>query len=388
MSALLLVAMISLSGTLPALLVFTTVARLRLAGSWRGRAKAVARLRPVVAGIVAAEDGSGAEQLRALSARLHRAERRALTEVVLSFLAKIRGPARQPLLDQLMHDGTVPRAYQDVHSRSWVRRAHGADILGRAGPPAAAEELAALLNDPTAEVRNIAAAGLPIVLDGERVDRWVVDALLRTATGARQLPAGLVVEVLHRLGSPVTPQLLVALSSGSDEVREIAAQTLGLLGATAGAEAAAGLAEVVHEPGGTTAVRARAASALGRLGLPAAVDPLLGALEEEQPPQVRRAAATALAELGSPTAIAPLTRLLDSGYSLASTAASSLARLGPRGLAALAEVARDHPGSTAGRYAQAELARHGVRGQRPARTPAAEPELTGTQLTGTRYWSR
>jgi HEAT repeat protein len=358
-------------GALPACLLVlfgsAGAARLYQGRRRRRRARAVTTLRPAVAGIIAAEDGSGAEQLALLSGRLRRAERRALTEVVLGYLAKIRGPARQPLLDLLVHDGTVPRAYRDLHARSWVRRARGADILGRAGPPAAAEELAALLTDPVAEVRALAAAGLPTVLDGEKVEPWIVEALLRTTGSARRLPAGLIVEVLHRLGSPVTPTLLVALHTGPDEVREIAAQTLGLLGATGGAEAAAGLAEAVHEPGGAPAVRARAATALGRLGLPAAVDPLLGALEEEQVPVVRRAAVTALADLGSPAAIEPLARLLDAGHPLATDAAAALGRLGSRGVDALEAVHRDRPGSAAARFAVAELARRHVRTQRAGR---------------------
>jgi HEAT repeat protein len=386
------------------LLAATTSAatRLALARSTRRRAGAAADLRPAVAAIIARHgDGRAGDRLIELAARLPRARRQALTEVALDYLSKIRGRARRPLLDLLAYEGVVPRASRDVHRRSWVRRARAASVLGRAGHPSAATDLAALLTDPVAEVRAVAATGLPVVLAGARASGWIVPELLRTVGRGRPVPPALVVEALLRLGPDTVPALRTALHTGPVPVREIAAEALGRLGVP---EAAPALAATALDPGGAVAVRATAASALGRLrAAPSVIDPLTAALEPAQPPPVRRAAALALADLGDPAAVGPLARLLDGGHPLAGVAAAALARLGAPGLVALAAVRQRRPGAPAGRYAATELAIQEVRAGRtcpdpperwtvpaasqpaasqPAGSQPADGQLTGGQLTG------
>lgn len=62
--------------------------------------------------------------------------------------------------------------------------------------------------------------------------------------------------------------------------------------------------------GGSADVRASAAVSLGRIGDPRAVDPLIEALQDEDP-EVRKNAAVALGEISDPRAVNPLIEVLD-----------------------------------------------------------------------------
>jgi HEAT repeat protein len=195
----------------------------------------------------------------------------------------------------------------------------------------------------------VAAAGLA----GAPPSYRVVRALLNAVQADRPVPAGLLVDSLLRLGPGATEHLAAALATGSPHVRAVAAETLGLLGTT---EAAAALLAALADPAATAEVRARAAGALGRIGTPAAIDPLIGCLDPDEPPGLRTAAAKALGELSSPRAVPHLVGLLAGPYPLAATAAAALARLGPPAAAALAEVVAAEPVTPAGRHAEAGLA--------------------------------
>ena len=98
----------------------------------------------------------------------------------------------------------------------------------------------------------------------------------------------------------------------------------------------------------------RAARALGRLGSPLAVDALLDAVADHEPTALRVTAAQALGALGALRAVPVLADLVgDPAPWLAHTAAAALVASGPRGIAALRDVAG---GAEAGAAAHAREA--------------------------------
>jgi HEAT repeat protein len=337
----------------------------------RRRAGVVAALRPRVAAVVAealdsldappepalpepAPTGPAPPRVAAgplvqLADGLSRRQRRVLDDIVLSYLRKVRGPARQPLLDLLEHNGTVPRARRRLGRPGLVGRAHAAEILGRSGGPEVVPDLIRLLSDRQAEVRVVAAAGLA----GAPPTGQIVRALLAAVESDRRIPAGLLVDTLLRLGPDSTEHLAAALAEGTSHARAVAAEALGLLGTSQASQA---LLAALGDPQASTEVQVRAAGALGRIGAPAALDPLVGCLRPDRAPALRSAAARALGDLGSPRAVPHLVPLLSGAYQLASIATAALVRMGPAGARELADVAAAEPDTAAGRHAAAGLA--------------------------------
>jgi HEAT repeat protein len=388
-ASVLLLALVGLAALAGLLLV--AIGSCRLARGWhlRRQAAVVAVLRPAVAAVVAEamdDPGAGAAaapprrpgprhsrsrrprwrrraagraagpaagtvpgRLAALADGLPRRQRGVLDGIVLGYLGKVRGPARQPLLDLLEHNGTVARARRRLHRPGAVGRARAAEVLGRAGGPAVALDLLRLLSDREPAVRAVAAAGLSAATPSAEVVR----ALLAAVEGDRRVPTGLLVDALLRLGPDAAGHLAAALADGAPHVQAVAAEALGRLASMPATQA---LLAVLAEPGADAEVRSRAAGALGRIGAPAAVDPLIGLLRPGQPPALRVAAAGALGDLGSPRAVPGLLPLLAEAYPLAAAAAAALAQLGSAGAAALAEVADREPGTPAGQHAAAGLA--------------------------------
>jgi HEAT repeat protein len=132
------------------------------------------------------------------------------------------------------------------------------------------------------------------------------------------------------LGSKELDDLLQALSEGSDERREVAAQALGRFGAAA-VEPLAGL--LTH---GSADTRWWAARALAEVGRNGAVPPLVGALADPDP-DVRACAALALGQIGDDSAAPDLAdRLSDESAFVASIAGDALSMIGDGAVDALA----------------------------------------------------
>jgi HEAT repeat protein len=363
-TAVLLLALTGLAASLLLLAAVIGVHREVRTVAERRRATVVAALRPQVAAIVAEamdtlddptppgaapEPSAAAGRLEQLADGLTRRHRRVLDDLVLGYLSKVRGPARQPLLDLLQHNGTVPRARRRLDRPGVVGRAQAAEILGRAGGPDVVADLIGLLSDRQAEVRVVAAAALA----GAAPTRQMVHALLAAVEGDRPIPAGLLVDTLLRLGADATEHLAAALAAATPYAQAVAAETLGLLGTTHATQA---LLTALGDPRATEEVHVRAAGALGRIGVPDALDPLIGCLRPDRVPALRSAAARALGDLGSPRAVPHLAPLLSGPYPLATAATAALVRMGPAGAQALAEIAAAEPEAPAGRHAAAGLA--------------------------------
>jgi HEAT repeat protein len=133
---------------------------------------------------------------------------------------------------------------------------------------------------------------------GKLGDPAAVAPLLGALDGARRLPAGVVAMALVRLvrlGPTAAAELRDGMRSPSALVRSVATQVLGEAGDLAAVDHL--LALLVVDP--SPEVRGRAARALGHLGLPRAVAPVITCLETAAEAPVRAEAARALGLVGS-----------------------------------------------------------------------------------------
>jgi HEAT repeat protein len=255
---------------------------------------------------------------------------RAAEPGALRLLGKLRGEAHLALVSVFLRRGTARRALYDLRSRSRVRRARAAQVLGDLELRQAVPELCRLLTDRHMEVRVVAVRALGRI--GDPAAAW---RLIASLDQSDPVPSLLVTHTLVQLGPGAEVTLSAALDHPEARVRVVCLEALGLLGATGSVDR---VARVLHEDT-VLDVRVAASAALGRLGTRSALEPLTHALHPARPTPLRAAAARALGDLGTPAAADALLPLLDDGaYRVAHEAAHALRRLGPRGLAALREV--------------------------------------------------
>jgi HEAT repeat protein len=255
---------------------------------------------------------------------------RAAEPGALSLLGKLRGEAHLALVSVFLRRGTARRALYDLRSRSRVRRARAAQVLGDLELRQAVPELCRLLTDRHMEVRVVAVRALGRI--GDPAAAW---RLIASLDQSDPVPSLLVTHTLVQLGPEAEVTLSAALDHPEARVRVVCLEALGLLGATGSVDR---VARVLHEDT-VLDVRVAACAALGRLGTRSALEPLTHALHPARPTALRAAAARALGDLGTPAAVNSLLPLLDEdAYRVAHEAAHALRRLGPRGLAALREV--------------------------------------------------
>jgi HEAT repeat protein len=282
---------------------------------------------------------------------------RALEPTAVAMLEKLRGDARGALVGLLERRGSVERAMRGTRRRSPVVRARSADLLGAVGGPGALPQLVRLLGDRDAEVRAVAVRAL-----GGLADPAAAPALVNGLLRRPPLPHHLVMHALRRIGPRALPVLSAAATNPDERVRAQVVEAVGLVGVVG---AAATLAEILRADR-STEVRMRAARALGRLGAPVAMDALLDAVADDEPDPLRVTAAEALGALGAVRAAPALARLVaDPAHWVAHTAAAALVATGPRGIAALQNLAAGpDPGTAA--HAREALAAAGAREDVPA----------------------
>jgi HEAT repeat protein len=255
---------------------------------------------------------------------------RAVEPAALSLLGKLRGEAHLALVSVFLRRGAARTALGALHSRSPVRRARAAQLLGDLELRQAVPELCRLLTDRHEEVRVVAVRALGRI--GDPAAAW---RLIASLDRPDPVPSLLATQALAQLGPDAELTLSAALDHPQARVRAVCLNALGQLGA---AGAVQRVARVLREDT-VLDVRIAAAATLGKLGTRSALDPLTRALIPARPTPLRAAAARALGELGSPAAVPALAALLDDdAYRVAHEAAQALRRLGPKGLAALREV--------------------------------------------------
>jgi len=340
------------------LLVIVTRRLIGLLGE-RRRSGLAASLRPHVLALVAADTPDPAVMARLTA--LDEAGWRALEPTFVSFLGKLRGGARDALVDLLVARGVVARAERDACRRGAVRRCRAAYLLGALRHRESVPTLLRLVYDRDAEVRRVAARAL-----GQVGDARGCRPLLRALVGRRRVPASEAAGALLLLERTADVELVAAATESRDAfARAVVAEVLGLRGAVAASGALVALLD--GDP--SDEVRIRAAGALGRLGAPGALHPLRRALRASDP-SLRATAARALGDLGAHEAVPDLaTALGDPVTQVAGNAAAALAGLGERGREALRQ-ASEHAPSPARDHACEALALLDLRRRRPSRAVA------------------
>jgi hypothetical protein len=290
-------------------------------------------------------DGGPADQLERLVA-LRGPHWRALEPAATAMLAKVRGEARDALVEVFERHGVGDRALRDLGRAGAVRRGRAAETLGGLRRRDAVPALCARLADRDPDVRHAAVRAL-----GRIGDPAAAGPLLATLAAPEPAPVQLVAYALVQLDAGADGALLAGLDHPDAQVRATVLDTLRLRGTT-GAEARV-VAVLRADP--AAEVRRGAAAMLGRVGGRASFDPLVAAAREDADREVRAFAVRALGDLGTPAAVPALRELVgDRRYRVAHEAAAALVRLGDPGLAALREVAADGTGAA---HAHEALAR-------------------------------
>jgi len=305
----------------------------------------VRKLRPLV--LAAMEHP--ADNVATLS-QLPRKERDAFVALARGLLPHLRGVDRERLVQILETTRLIDAALRQTHSRSPIRRARAAELLGLAGVARSQPELVRLLRDRDRDVRRTAARALGIVGDPRSVR-----ALLDSLDGPRAVPVNAVTMAILRIGAPATTELRSLLLHGPPATRAVAAELLGLIGSTG---AVPGLVGVLESDAGIE-LHIRAARALGRIGAPQATAALAACLAPDQPAPLRAVAARALGDIGGVRALSVLlTTTRSPEHVVASNAARALVTVGGEGITMLRHAATQ-PGR-AGAYAREALSVAGL----------------------------
>ena len=276
---------------------------------------------------------------------------RAALPAALGLLAKLRGEAHTALVSVFLHRGAAREALAELRSRSAVRRARAAHLLGDLELREAVPALCELLTDRDHEVRVVAVRALGRI--GDPSAAW---RLIASLDQRDPVPSLLATHALVQMGADAEIVLSAALDHPQARVRAVCLDALGLLGATSSITRMARVLAHDDNPD----VRVAAATNLGRLGARGAVRPLIEALAPERPSSLRAAAARALGDLGAPAAVPALAaRLADDEFQVAHEAAHSLRRLGAAGIAELRV-----------RVQNADAAAHATRGAHALTAPA------------------
>lgn len=270
---------------------------------------------------------------------------------VVAFLTKVRGTPADDLGELIRSHGEIDAAKAKLTSRSAIRRARAAYLLGLVRDSGSVGLVLPLLKDPDADVRLVAARALGSMGDSSAAS-GVLHAL-RTNHGQIGLPAWVAAEALLSMGVEIAPALQIGLTSKDPAVRNVCAMVAGhgVFLSTAP------LLRVLLASDSDGAVRASAAVALGRVGGGNDVVTLARHAGASEVTGLRRTCVTALGELGHRGSLRALAVLLGDGdRRVAELAATSLVRIGPGGIARLEEAAAVTPQSPSGRAAGVAIA--------------------------------
>ncbi len=348
-----------IAGAVIGLACASSVAAIAIARFRRGRAGARSRAllapyRRALIAIVSGEDEDG--QAKAALYAVPAPTWDLLRPNVVAFLVRVRGTPADDLGELLRSHGEIERATRMLASRSAVRRARAAYLLGLVRDPDSAALVLPLLGDSDADVRLVAARALGAL--GEPSAASDVLHALRTHHGQIGLPAWVAVEALLAMGVQIVPALQTGLASEDPAVRNVCVVVTG----HGTFPSAAPQLRILLATDNEGDVRASAAVALGRVG---GVDDVAALARHTDPSEttvLRRTCATALGDLGQREGLDTLAGLLGDGdRRLAELAADSLVRIGSEGIARLEDAAAGQCPSA--RAARGALDLAGLRGQ-------------------------
>ena len=270
------------------------------------------------------DDGAAAEELTWATG----VSRAVLDRNIVEMLGKIRGVPAEQLVHVLEVHGAVDDAVEDLASRSTVRRARAAQLLGLARSEAAVPLLVVALGDEAVEVRNSAAYALGLIGDPAAAG----PVLAAIGAPERGLPAATAAEALQSMGVGISEALRDGMADANARTRMVAAH---LSSERSFTQSLPDLRRLLGTDPDLT-VRETSAAAIGRLGRSEDVEILVRHTAESEPLPLRRACVVALGELGELGAVPALAVLLDdSDPRLAELAATALLTMGADGSAAL-----------------------------------------------------
>ena len=278
---------------------------------------------------------------------------------VVAFLPKVRGLPAEDLGELMRAHGEIEKATMMLTSRSAVRRARAAYLLGLVRDPACAALVFPLLSDHAADVRLVAVRALGTIGDPAAAS-GILDTL-RSHRGQIGVPAWVAAEALLAIGLEIGPALQIGLTSIDPAVRNVCAVVAGhgtYLSTTP-------QLRILLAADSDDDVRVSAAVALGRLGSADDAAALASHADACETTMLRRTCVTALGELGLRESLGTLTELLgDVDRRLAKLAADSLVRIGPEGITRLREeAALSTPQGPSACAASCALELAGLRGQ-------------------------
>lgn len=303
---------------------------------WRERSHAWRRVRRLglEPDVLAFAHGEHVSLLPALGGRVRRTDRRALEDLLLDHMQRVRGIERARLGRALEELGYVDAYLGGLRHSAWWRRAKSAEKLGIANAERAAPALEAALRDDSYEVRLRAAKALATIRGAGAV-RPLIEALGKP----NRWSTIRVADILSSLGPTVVDEIIDAFPELNLPAKLAA---LDILGSSRALHAAAWLARRLHdlEPD----VRARACAAMGAIDGPEAGPALIVALTDPEW-EVRAMAARALGRIRHEPAVPALCGALrDREWWVRTNAAGALRRLGDRGIAALEGMIGDQDG--------------------------------------------
>jgi HEAT repeat protein len=255
--------------------------------------------------------------------------------------AEAREAVRKAFEDSGLADSLVKQA----RGRDAVRRGTAALLLGRARLAVAVDVAVPLLGDDDLDVRLTACAALADAHSAEAA-RALVEAI-----GDSGIPAPRLIERLA--AGWAAPVALQALEGGEERTRVRVAliRALGLAGYP---EAVPALLVSLH--GADEEERISAARSLGQIAGGATAPALLAALDDPSW-RVRAQAAKSLGLIGAEAAVPALTLAMsDAAWWVRANAGNALRTRGPRGIAALEEIAGTSPDDYARDRARESLA--------------------------------
>ncbi len=276
------------------------------------------------------DDGSAARELTWATG----VSRAVLDRNIVEMLTKIRGVPAEQLVHVLEVHGALDAAVEDLTSRSTVKRARAAQLLGLARAEATVPLLVEALGDEAMEVRNSAAYALGLIGDPSAAG----PVLAAIGAPERGLPAATAAEALQSMGVGIAEVLRDGLADANPRTRMVAAH---LSSERSFTQSLPELRRMLGSDPDLT-VRETSATAIGRLGRGEDVEILVRHTAGSEPLPLRRACVVALGELAETAAVPALAELLDdSDPRLAELAATALLSMGPAGSAALVGHADD-----------------------------------------------
>jgi HEAT repeat protein len=191
------------------------------------------------------------------------------------------------VLGQIGDPQAIPGLIQALQDRHIDVRCSAAEALGQIGDAGAILVLLQALQDRHQYVRRNAAKAL-----GRIANAQAISGLIQALEDSDWSVPFEAAKALVQIGPPAVPSLVQTLQNRDNNVRRIAADTLGQIGA---AQAMPGLIQALQDS--DRDVRYSAAEALGQIGDMQAVPHLICAMQDEDP-DVRGNAAKALGQIG------------------------------------------------------------------------------------------